>query len=171
MITLINISGFGFTKKIGICIAIIKIRFGIANWQISSFLTELSIRDAFSFPDDNFGKYQQIFTKLAMCIDIVEILFGIANGKLSSILDSYLSVTHPYFSFRTINSNRVSPNLICALILWRSGLGLFIGNFHRFLTELYAHDMIMAGYYRFTFSFYLNLVPYKYPIYIRNDKH
>ena len=35
--------------------------------------------------------------------------------------------------------NRFSPNLLFALILWRSGLGLLIGNFSQLLTELSAH--------------------------------
>ena len=37
-----------------------------------------------SFPDDNLGKNQWIFTKLGMCIDIIEIWFEIANGQISS---------------------------------------------------------------------------------------
>ena len=43
--------------KLGICIDIVEIWFGIANGQISSILTELSARDTsgFSFPDDNFS--------------------------------------------------------------------------------------------------------------------
>ena len=32
-----------------------------------------------------------------------------------------------------VNINRFSPNLICALILWRSGLGLLMGKFCQFL--------------------------------------
>ena len=52
-------------------------------------LTELSARDTsvFSFPDDNFSKYQWIFIKLGVCIDIVETLFGIAGGLISSVFD------------------------------------------------------------------------------------
>ena len=42
-----------------------------------------------------------------------------------------------------VNLNGVSLNLICALIFWRSGLGMLIGNFRYFLTELSAHDLIM----------------------------
>ena len=38
-----------------------------------------------------------------------------------------------------------------ALILCRSGLGLLIGKFCQFMTELSAHNMIMARYYHFTF--------------------
>ena len=33
-----------------------------------------------------------------------------------------------------------SPNLVCALILWRSGLGLLMGKFLQILTELSARD-------------------------------
>ena len=62
-----------------------------------------------------------------MCIDIVEIWFGIADGQISTVFDSYLLVTHLYFHFWTVtlvNVNRLSPNLVCALILWRSALDL-----------------------------------------------
>ena len=53
------------------------------------FLTTLSARNMsiFSFLDDNFNKYQWIFTKLGMCIDILDIGFGIANGQISSVFD------------------------------------------------------------------------------------
>ena len=67
-----------------------------------------------------------------VCIDIVETWFGVADGKISSIFDSFLPSTHPYFHFWTktyVNLNGFSPNLVCALILWRSALGLLIGNF------------------------------------------
>ena len=45
--------------KLGMCIDIVDIWFGIANGQISSNFTELSPRDMpiFSFPDDNLSKY------------------------------------------------------------------------------------------------------------------
>ena len=39
----------------------------------------------FSFLNDNFSKYQWIFTKHFVCIDIVEAWFGIADGQISSI--------------------------------------------------------------------------------------
>ena len=71
--------------KLGMCIDIVEILFGIANGQIRQFFTELSAQDTpiFSFPDYNLSK-QGIFTKLAICIDIKEIWFGIANGQISS---------------------------------------------------------------------------------------
>ena len=40
-----------------------------------------------------------------------------------------------------VNINGVSPNLVCALILWRSSLGLLMVKFRQFLTELSARDM------------------------------
>ena len=105
----------------------------------------------FSFPDDNLSKHQWIFTKLGMCIDIVEIWFGIANGQISSIFDRVIcprhthifvsgcvcpsicsSAVHLFFCFQMItwvNINGFSQNLVCALILWRSGLGLLMGKF------------------------------------------
>ena len=95
-----------------------------------------------SFPDDNLSKHQRIFTKLGMRIDIVEILFGIANGRISSNFDSYLPET--YFRFRMItrvNVSGFSPNLVQALILWRSGLGLLMSKFRQLLMELSARDI------------------------------
>ena len=38
------------------------------------------------------------------------------------------------------NMNGFSPNLICALILWISGLGLLMGKFHQIVMELPARD-------------------------------
>ena len=52
------------------------------------------------------------------------------------------SVVRPsVFRFQMItrvNINGFSPNLVCALILWRSGLGLLMGKFHYIFTELPA---------------------------------
>ena len=48
------------------------------------------------------------------------------------------------FRFRMItwvNIIGFSPNLVCALILWRSDLGLLMGKFHQILTALSARDM------------------------------
>ena len=53
-------------------------------------------------------------------------------------------MTHPYFHFRMItlvNINEFSPNLVCALILWRSGLGLLMVKFSHIWTDLSAIDM------------------------------
>ena len=52
---------------------------------------------------------------------------------------SYLSVTHPNFHFwkiTSVNISGFSPNLVCALMLWRSALGLLMGKFCQFLKEL-----------------------------------
>ena len=108
---------------------------GLLMGKLHKMLRELSAFDKsiFSFLDDNFSKYQLIFTRLSMCIDIVEIWFGIADGQISSIFN-----THPYFHLRMImlvNINGFSPNLVYALILWRSALEFVMGKFHQFLTE------------------------------------
>ena len=54
------------------------------------------------------------------------------------------------------NIDGFSPNLVCALILCRSGLGLLMGKFRQCLTELSACDMIMimAGYYSLSFLYW-----------------
>ena len=59
-------------------------------------------------------------------------------------LDVHVSVRPSVFRFRMItwvNINGFSPDLVSALILWRSGLGLLIGKFLQFLTKLSAHYM------------------------------
>ena len=66
--------------KLGMCIDIVEIWFGIANRQISSNFDRVICQDMpiflFPFTDDNLSKHQWIFTKLGMCIDIVEIGLG-----------------------------------------------------------------------------------------------
>ena len=54
-----------------------------------------------------------------------------------------LCVCPSIFPFRMItwvNINGFSPNLVCVLILWRSGLGLLMGKFCQILTEISARD-------------------------------
>ena len=58
-----------------------------------------------------------------------------------SVSQSY--VRPSVFRFRMItwvNMNGFSPNLVFALILWRSGLGLLTGKFFQIFTELPAQD-------------------------------
>ena len=43
---------------------------------------------------------------------------------------------------------------MCELVLCISGLGLVLGKFRQFVTELSAQDMIMTGYYLFTFFYF-----------------
>ena len=53
---------------------------------MGKFSSELSAchTSIFLFLDNNFSKYQWIFTKLGKCTDIVEICFGIANEQTMS---------------------------------------------------------------------------------------
>ena len=58
-------------------------------------------------------------------------------------LDVRVSVRPSVFHFRMItwvNINGFSSNLVCVLILWRSGLGLLMGKFRQFFTELSAQN-------------------------------
>ena len=79
---------------------------------------------------------------------------GFLMGKFCQIFDRIIWPLY-YFHFRRIwritwvNFNGLSQNLVWALILWRSGLGLQMGTFHQLLKELSAHHTIMAGYYHF----------------------
>ena len=88
----------------------------------------------FSFPDDNLSGCQWIFAKLDTCIDIVEIWFGIVYGQ---IYGSYLPARRLYFHFRVTTSKCqwISPNLMCALVLWRPGSGLQMGKFRQFFVS------------------------------------
>ena len=65
-----------------------------------------------------------------------------------------MSIFH-FWMITRININGFSPDLECALILWRSGLGLLRGKFHQCLTELFSRDTITAGYYSLSFLFFL----------------
>ena len=69
---------------------------GLLMGKFRQIFTELSARDMpiFSFPDDNFSKYQGILTKLAIYIDSKEIRFGIANGQ---ILSNFYGVICPRY--------------------------------------------------------------------------
>ena len=53
-------------------------------------------------------------------------------GLLKRKFDSYQPVISPYFHLwmmALVNINEVSPNLVCTLILWISGLGVKAGKF------------------------------------------
>ena len=50
------------------------------------------------------------------------------------------SVHFLFPDYNLINISGFSPNVVCALILWISGLGLLIGKFHQILMELSARD-------------------------------
>ena len=61
------------------------------------------------------------------------------------------------FRFRMItwvNINGFSPNLLWALILWRSGVGLLMDEFCQIFTELSARDTIIVGYHSLMSLFY-----------------
>ena len=67
----------------------------------------------------------------------------IVAGYYDFTLDISMSV-RLYFCFRMItwvNIDGFSPNLVCALILWRSGLELLMCKFCQICTELSAWDM------------------------------
>ena len=67
-----------------------------------------------------------------MCA-LILLWFVIVNGQISSIFgQSYLPATGQYF--------HPDDNLMCALILWTSALGLLMGEFCPFLTELFARN-------------------------------
>ena len=50
-----------------------------------------------TFLDDNFSKFQWIFTKLGMCIDIVELCFWNANEQILSIFDRVICLQYIRF--------------------------------------------------------------------------
>ena len=76
--------------------------------KFCQILTELSANDTsvFSFPDDNFSKYQWIFTKLGMCIDVVETWYGIADGQIPLIFVSVICTRHVRISFLDDNFSK-----------------------------------------------------------------
>ena len=66
--------------------------------KFRKFLSELPAcdRSLFSFPDDNFCKYQRIFTKLNVCIDIMEFCF---DRQVLSVFDRVICPDMSFFFF------------------------------------------------------------------------
>ena len=62
---------------------------GLLVGKFRQLLTELSVHDTsvFSFPDDEFSKYQWIFTKLYICIAIVKIWLGLVMSKFQFLTE------------------------------------------------------------------------------------
>ena len=61
--------------------------------------------------------------------------------KFCQFLIELSAYSRSVFSFpddNLVNVNAFSPNLVCALTLWRSALGLLMGKFCQFFTELSA---------------------------------
>ena len=85
----------GFSRKLGMCIDIMEICFGISNGQISSIFDRVISHNTsvFYFQDNNLSKSQWIFTKFDMCIYIV-ICFGNAHWQISSIFDRIICWGH-----------------------------------------------------------------------------
>ena len=105
------------------------------------------------FPDGKLSKHQWISPNLVCALTLWRSGSGLQMGKFRRILKELSVRDMSYFHFRMItwvNINVFSPNLAFALILWRSSLGLLMGNFVKFW-QLSARDMIMVGYYHFTF--------------------
>ena len=64
-------------------------------------------------------------------------------GKFLQLLTEISAQDTSIFSFpdkTSVDLNGFSQNLVCALILWSSALGLLMGKFHQFMTELSAKD-------------------------------
>ena len=104
----------------------------------------------FSFLDDNLSKYQ--WCVHWYCRDLV---WDCWWANFVNFWQSYLPATDLYFHFRMItlvNINGFSLNLVRALILWRSALGLLIDKFHKFLTELSARDTSVFSFLDDNFS-------------------
>ena len=70
---------------------------------------------------------------------IVARYYGSMLDVLVSVHRSYICPSLFRFLMITwVNIEWFSPNLVCALILWRSGLGLLMGKFRQILTELHS---------------------------------
>ena len=83
-----------------------------------------------------------------MIIAIVEILFGTGNGQISSFFYRVIGPRHIHIFISGVNLNGFSPKLICALILWRSGLGLLLSTFHQSFTVI-SHNGVGLSFHVF----------------------
>ena len=135
----------------------------VSRWSsVCPSVRRMSVRPSvgFSFLDDNLSKHQWIFTMYVhwYCGDLV---WDCWWANFVALWHSYLPETRPYFRFRTItwvHKKGFSPNLVFALILWRSGLGLLMGKFCQFLTELSAQDMPIFSFLDYNKGFSPNLL-------------
>ena len=103
-ITRVNVSGLSPNS---LCALILwRSGLGLLMGKFRLFLTELYSCDmsVFSFPDNNFSKYQWIFTKLGVCFNFVETWFGISDGKILSIFDE-LSASNTVIIFYFKDNN------------------------------------------------------------------
>ena len=60
-----------------------------------------------------------------------------------SVICKYVRLYLHFQTITSVNVNVFSPNLVCGLMLWRSGLGLLMGKYCQFLKELPARDMFI----------------------------
>ena len=83
-----------------------------------------------------------------------------------SVHQLYVCLLFCFQMITWVDINEFSSNLVCALILWRSGLGLLMGKFRQILTEIFAW---MVGYYSLKFLFLHRIKPFLK--YIWNEQH
>ena len=129
--------------KLFVCIDIVELWFGIVNGKIStvfwqSYLPEIIPYFFFHFwmiNLVNINGFSLTWFVHWYCGDLVW------DCWWANFVSFWQRSVLWYFHFWTIalvNINGFSPNLICALILLRSALGLLMGKFSLFLTELSA---------------------------------
>ena len=110
--------------------------------KFHQFLTELSAcnMSIFSFLDDNLRVNFNGFSPNMAWAFILQPGLELLMSQFCQFFGRVTCPQHIVFSFQdnnlsksqrifTVNLNGFSPNLTCALILWRSGLGLLLGTF------------------------------------------
>ena len=65
---------------------------------------------------------------------------------LSICLSDVPRLNYCFQMITLVNFNGFSPNLVCALILWRSGFRVLMGKCRQFLTVLFAQDLSNFSY-------------------------
>ena len=119
--------------KLGMCIDIVEIWFGIANGQISSIFDGSYLPEThpyFRFRTITWVNNKGFLPNLLHALTLRRSGLGFLVVKF---LRSYLPETHPYFRFRMItlvNNKGFSSNLLYALTL-RSDLGLLMSKFRK----------------------------------------
>ena len=124
-------------------------KFHLIVQRCSNFETSLDTKSCISFYTRHTIVAGYYGFKLDICVSVPSVC---RMSICPSIRISFWMITW-------VTINWFSANLVCALILWRSGLGLLMDKFHQILTELSARDRLIFSFPDDNLSKFQGIVP------------